>query len=288
MVLLNRGHPALRSPPDYTIITKFVDTLSTRRLDSDKPMIDAFCEIFKANPNIWGRTPVYEHLSGAFRFGNNSNGSNYSPGYYFNFVKELGEITNKLVVVDLIAILTNDAFVSTHHHNIMFQRIYLELFVTNPPSEISLEAPLNNTPIIIPEDTRSDKPKFTKKTIPKTVKNQVWNEHNNPDSKIGKCFVCKCSIGFENFHCGHIEAESTGGSNTIDNLRPVCSLCNTSMGTQNLFSFMEQYGLGDKPTFECTEHTQIATIINKLDKTTKKKFIKILYDNKVVNLSKYL
>jgi len=34
------------------------------------------------------------------------------------------------------------------------------------------------------------------------------------------------------FHTGHIVAVADGGSNHIDNLEPICSSCNYSMGTQ--------------------------------------------------------
>ena len=49
-------------------------------------------------------------------------------------------------------------------------------------------------------------------------------------------------ISFVNFDCGHIKSERFGGSNTLDNLKPICRLCNNSMGTTNMNEFMKEYG----------------------------------------------
>ena len=46
-----------------------------------------------------------------------------------------------------------------------------------------------------------------------------------------------------NFHAGHILAEANGGKTTLDNLIPLCALCNTSMGTYNVFDFITKFNL---------------------------------------------
>ena len=59
----------------------------------------------------------------------------------------------------------------------------------------------------------------------------------------GKCFVgCGTEIQINNFEIGHVTAFSEGGSDEIDNLRPICSLCNKSMGTKNLNVFIQEFG----------------------------------------------
>ncbi len=59
----------------------------------------------------------------------------------------------------------------------------------------------------------------------------------------GLCQCCKVNtITFTNFDCGHILSERLGGSNTLDNLKPICRLCNNSMGTRNMNEFIEEYG----------------------------------------------
>ena len=44
------------------------------------------------------------------------------------------------------------------------------------------------------------------------------------------------------FHCGHIIAESKGGELSVNNLKPICQSCNSSMGTQNMDEYIEKYG----------------------------------------------
>ena len=59
----------------------------------------------------------------------------------------------------------------------------------------------------------------------------------------GKCYCCKTSvIEITNFDCGHIISEFNGGNISIDNLKPICGTCNTSMGTENMNEFIENYG----------------------------------------------
>ena len=44
------------------------------------------------------------------------------------------------------------------------------------------------------------------------------------------------------FDCGHIVSEKDGGTQEITNLRPICSACNNSMGTQNMIEYIKTYG----------------------------------------------
>lgn len=78
-------------------------------------------------------------------------------------------------------------------------------------------------------------------SIPKTIKALVWNEYIGEDKGIGACYVCQSKLDSKHFECGHIKAKVKGGSDTIDNLRPVCSLCNKSIGTKNMNDFKAQY-----------------------------------------------
>lgn len=84
----------------------------------------------------------------------------------------------------------------------------------------------------------------TKKNIPASVRNAVWNKYISQHDKIAPCFCCGCQlIDSNNFCCGHVISKHNGGSTTIDNLRPICTSCNNSMGTQHMFEFMKQYGI---------------------------------------------
>jgi len=82
-----------------------------------------------------------------------------------------------------------------------------------------------------------------RETIPKTVRNAVWINYY-VDKRIGKCLCClREQISIGNFNCGHIVSHNQGGKTTLDNLIPICTLCNTSMGTYNLNDFIKKYNL---------------------------------------------
>ena len=88
------------------------------------------------------------------------------------------------------------------------------------------------------------KPKTTKKkrsVIPKALKNEVWDNCIGREKGVGNCYCCNKEIDSKHFECGHIIAVSNGGNNTLQNLKPVCSLCNKSMGSKNLEEFKQNY-----------------------------------------------
>jgi len=81
-------------------------------------------------------------------------------------------------------------------------------------------------------------------SIPGTVRNCVWNTYIGDEHKKSSCFCCNSEcISFSNFECGHVIARKNKGLDTVENLRPICSLCNKSMGTQNMITFMKKHGL---------------------------------------------
>ncbi len=84
-----------------------------------------------------------------------------------------------------------------------------------------------------------------KKSIPKKIKQLVWNKHMGEENGNGLCTCCEVTkISQMDFICGHIVSENNGGQITVDNLTPICSLCNSSMGTKNLNEFKKLHGLG--------------------------------------------
>ena len=80
---------------------------------------------------------------------------------------------------------------------------------------------------------------YKKKKIPPVKRKKIWEKY------IGNkaCDVCTCcretEISMLNYDCGHIVAESEGGTLEIDNLRPICKSCNSSMGTTNMKEYMK-------------------------------------------------
>lgn len=74
-----------------------------------------------------------------------------------------------------------------------------------------------------------------KAKIHAALREQVWLRF------AGHVFQTKCAtrwcqnqINCFNFQCGHIQAESLGGPTTLENLTPLCSRCNLSMGTMHM------------------------------------------------------
>ena len=114
----------------------------------------------------------------------------------------------------------------------------------------------------------------SKKRIPAAVRNMVWDNNISPELKIGNCYVCNSKISFSNFHCGHIIAEKDGGTIELNNLKAICMLCNTSMGTTNMNIFKQQYGF-IKPTTNMD--MSIREILKHLDTSTQQQITNILF-----------
>jgi hypothetical protein len=122
--------------------------------------------------------------------------------------------------------------------------IWHELKKTKTKSIVKEEFP---PPYIDPvkNNKKSSNPS-KRKNIPKAVKQCVWKKYISDTCLKGKCFVgCGTSIQIHNFEVGHVIAFANGGEDIIDNLRPICYLCNRSMGTTNLNEFIEKFGFKD-------------------------------------------
>jgi 5-methylcytosine-specific restriction endonuclease McrA len=95
--------------------------------------------------------------------------------------------------------------------------------------------------IMSPKSER-DKTK-SKQGIPSVLKSHVWDTYIGRDLGRHKCFCCKKNnIYLDDHHCGHVKSKSRGGEDTIENLRPICSKCNLSMGSQNMVDFVKKCG----------------------------------------------
>lgn len=82
----------------------------------------------------------------------------------------------------------------------------------------------------------------TNKTIPAIVRFKVWNTYVG--EHVGKtlCPLCQLNdIHPLKFHCAYVIAKSNGGSDEVENLRPICSGCNQSMSNYNLYDFAKKY-----------------------------------------------
>jgi hypothetical protein len=92
------------------------------------------------------------------------------------------------------------------------------------------------------EVEKEKKVKKTKEKIPASVKNTLWSLYF-PNALQGNCQCCQTEvISKNNFDCGHIISEKEGGEIKLDNLKPICRSCNSSMSTMNMNDFMKKYG----------------------------------------------
>ncbi len=98
-----------------------------------------------------------------------------------------------------------------------------------------------------PTKKKTTRAKKEKDKIPKPLRAKVWAQYIGEKIGSARCFCCELTeITMMNFHCGHVIAEHNGGEVNLDNLRPVCQSCNSSMGTMNMFEFIEKYGFHTK------------------------------------------
>lgn len=94
----------------------------------------------------------------------------------------------------------------------------------------------SNKPIEIDANTI-----IKRKKIPKSVKDTLWDSLIGKEFGVGKCYVCLREIDCKTFDCGHIQSVANGGSDKIDNLKPICKTCNSSMATMNMETFRNLY-----------------------------------------------
>ena len=101
------------------------------------------------------------------------------------------------------------------------------------------------TPKPQPEPKPKAKP-YKKQRIPVALREQVWIK------QMGKVFHGKCpttwcqnTITVFDFQSGHNIPESKGGPTNLENLIPLCSRCNLSMG--NDYTFDEWCKISDQP-----------------------------------------
>jgi hypothetical protein len=84
---------------------------------------------------------------------------------------------------------------------------------------------------------------YTKQKITKGVRVHVWNTYIGQHISQHRCLCCKKTI-IDNtqFEVGHVISEKDGGTLEMSNLRPICMVCNRSMGTENMIEYIKKYG----------------------------------------------
>lgn len=90
-----------------------------------------------------------------------------------------------------------------------------------------------------PAKAAKDRNSYKKANITKVIRDDVWFSHS-PIKNEAKCYCCRTKeITYGVFEAGHIIAEARGGKTIAENLRPICTSCNRTMQTKNLFDFMK-------------------------------------------------
>jgi len=83
--------------------------------------------------------------------------------------------------------------------------------------------------------------KVKKEHPPDWFKNTIWRKAHGPIEKT-QCPICSMNvISVDSFSAGHILAESKGGMMCSENIIPICSECNSQMGTRHLYWFAWHY-----------------------------------------------
>ena len=92
-----------------------------------------------------------------------------------------------------------------------------------------------------------------KKKIPSALREQVWLINFGDRHFKNKCVVewCENIVTPFNFEVGHNIPESKGGQTSIDNLRPICSKCNKSMGSEYTIDEFSELSKRTSRMFEC-------------------------------------
>ena len=140
------------------------------------------------------------------------------------------------------------------YENCPIFKSFLEKFISLneeisiPPSELPELPSLPKSPSLpkppslpSPPKPSPNKDKISKEKINKKFKSLVWNRYIGENIASHKCFCCKMTtIKNVDFICGHVNPECKGGLMEINNMRPICSGCNGSMGSKDMVNFVKE------------------------------------------------
>jgi len=97
--------------------------------------------------------------------------------------------------------------------------------------------------------------------ISKSMRMNLWHSYIGDEIGKTKCLCCnRNDITQMNFECGHIVSRHHGGSTTIENMMPICHMCNMAMGHNDLLIFKNQLS-GKMPHYDEETNVHIQNII---------------------------
>ncbi len=137
-------------------------------------------------------------------------------------------------------------------------------------------------------NNNNTKQKHERKAVPKSIKAQIWQIYNQ-NSKIGKCYVCDRPITDDNFDVGHNIAVANEGNNNIENLRPICRPCNSSMRTESIEEFKRKwYGTKTKLKSNEIRAGNAKTLIQNEKPISKRELLNKLSREKLIKIAEKL
>ena len=83
---------------------------------------------------------------------------------------------------------------------------------------------------------------MVKQKIPKKIKDDSWDKWIGEEFGVHNCLCCdRIKIKQSRFHGGHFISEKNGGKISVNNIIPICSGCNSSMGSKNMDNYMKLF-----------------------------------------------
>lgn len=156
--------------------------------------------------------------------------------------KKLNETTHSLQYIsNLVHKLSAELAINKENNEALKRNLQMKTAELEKSTQLIQELQ-RDLPTSDSENSYKSNSSYVKCKIPKRVKDLCWDRYIGEDNMTGNCYCCKTAkISYKSFQCGHVMAECKGGKTNIENLRPICSACNSSMGTMNMYEFMEKY-----------------------------------------------
>lgn len=80
----------------------------------------------------------------------------------------------------------------------------------------------------------------TKRKPISALKNILFEKYKDRFNLVN-CCLCNTKLDYRFMNIGHYISHKNGGSDTIDNMRPICQSCNSSLGSMNVIDFIKRY-----------------------------------------------
>lgn len=161
-------------------------------------------------------------------------------GFIYLWKKAIPQVRTIAEKEEVLLAFAKESFENeTHYHSTLNNGPQAKEFIANFQlfEDLFFEIIDRFTPVqTTPQSTKR------KETIPAPVKALIWEKYIGKEKGEGECYCCgRKNITMREFQAGHIIPEHHGGPPTVENLRPICSSCNQSMGTQNMHNFIKKY-----------------------------------------------